>query len=104
MIRRLVEAHYFGCREAPTPGQVHFWLREMRTPELLIEIAQAHPTPCRRLSKKRPLLAEAEPGRIQELERALQAEELAERDEDRRYWLPLRAKLEKFALVPTEIA
>ncbi len=98
MIRRLVEAHYFAGRETPTPEQVHFWLREMRTSELLIEIARAHPLACRRLSKERPLLLEAERRRTRELEQALQAEESAEREEDRRYWLPLRAELENLRL------
>ena len=95
MIRRLLEAHYFTHRDAPTPPQIRFWLREMRTPELLIEIAQSHTPSCRRLTKERPLLAHAALGQMQELEQALQAEETAEREKDRSYWLPLRAKLEK---------
>ena len=32
---------------------------------------------------------------MEELERSLMAEESAERDQDRRYWLPLKAELEK---------
>lgn len=98
MIRRLMEAHYFSRREAPTPGRVRFWLREMRTPELLVEIARAHPSACRRLSKERALLVETELEKLPDLERALQAEESAEREEDRRYWLPLRAELENLRL------
>src|SRR5437016_11725877 len=41
MIRRLVEAHYFQNREKPTAAQVKFWLRELRTPDLLIEVASS---------------------------------------------------------------
>ena len=108
MIRRLVEAHYFQYRDH-SPGspaspplarrggsaaQVRFWLRELRTPELLIEVAQAKPASCLRLLGLRPLLAHAASGDAAALERALRAEEDAERDRDRQYWLPLRRELQ----------
>ncbi len=35
MIRRLVEAHYFEHHANPKPAQVRFWMRELRTPDLL---------------------------------------------------------------------
>jgi hypothetical protein len=95
MIRRLVEAHYFQNRAKPNPAQIRFWLRELRTPELLVEAARRHPMPCRRLVPARPLLACAALGKMEDLERGLTSEESAERDRDRRYWLPLRAELEK---------
>jgi hypothetical protein len=95
MIRRLVEAHYFQNRAEPNPAQIRFWLRELRTPELLLELAKRHAAACRRLVPARPLLAHAALGKTSELERELIAEESAERDRDRRYWLPLRAELEK---------
>jgi len=95
MIRRLVEAHYFEHRASPTPAQERFWMRELRTPELLIALARRHPALCRRLAARRPLLAGAaradEPG----LTRALLDEETTERARDRQYWLPLRAELER---------
>jgi hypothetical protein len=95
MIRRLVEAHYFEHHASPTPARLRFWMRELRTPELLIALARRHPALCRRLAARRPLLAEAaradEPG----LTRALLDEETAERARDRQYWLPLRAELER---------
>jgi hypothetical protein len=47
------------------------------------------------LISKRPLLAQAAPGKNEELERALVVEESAERERDRQYWLPLRNELEK---------
>ena len=94
MIRRLVEAHYFKNRGKPTPAQIRFWLRELRTPQLLMEIAQRYSQPCRRLTSGRPLLAAAATGETQEVERALMAEEAAERERDRLFWLPLRAELE----------
>ena len=75
--------------------QIRFWLRELRTPALLIEIAQSHPKPCRRLAAERPLLAKAAAGQGDELERALHDEETVERQRDKLYWLPLRMELEK---------
>ena len=95
MIRRLVEAHYFQNRLKPNPAQIRFWLKELRTPEILMELARRHPPACRRGISARPLLALATAGQGEELERALQAEESAEREQDRQYWLPLKAELEK---------
>jgi hypothetical protein len=74
--------------------QIRFWLRELRTPQLLVEVAQRHAALCRSLVPQRRLLAYASSGRAEELERALISEEAAERDRDRLYWLPLRQELE----------
>ena len=95
MIRRLVEAHYFQNSAQPNPARIHFWLQELRTPQLLVEVAQRHNILRRRLVSTRPLLALAASGQVEELERVLEIEESAERERDRRYWLPLRAELEK---------
>ncbi len=95
MIRRLVEAHYFQSRDRPTPAQISFWLNELRTPALLIEIAQLQPAYVRKLVAKRPLLVHAAAAQTGELEQALRGEELAEREEDKLYWLPLRKELER---------
>jgi hypothetical protein len=95
MIRRLVEAHYFQNRGRPKPEQVRFWLRELRTPEILVEVARSHPALNRRLVSSRPLLAEAAAGKTAALEHLLAGEEAAERERDRLYWLPLRKQLEK---------
>ncbi len=95
MIRRLVEAHYFQHRTRPAPAQIRFWLQELRTSELLLDVARSHPAPCRRLAAKRPLLAHAAGGQVRKLEQALAAEETAERELDRDYWRPLRAELER---------
>jgi hypothetical protein len=94
MIRRLLEAHYFQHRPAPNPAQIRFWLLEMRTPELLLELAGNHAAACRRLAGKRPLLLHAIRGSKAALERALGREERMEREKDRRYWRPLRKELE----------
>jgi hypothetical protein len=95
MIRRLVEAHYFQNQTRPRPAQIRFWFEELRTPELLMELARRHPAPCRQLAKRRSLLTHASKGNIDDLDRALQAEEAAERQRDKEYWKPLRLELER---------
>ena len=95
MIRRLVEAHYFQHRNQPNPAQLKFWLRELRTPELLVELARRYPVICLRSAKRRALIGHAQAGRLGKLEQALLAEETAERQRDREYWLPLNTELEK---------
>ena len=95
MIRRLVEAHYFQNSAKANPAQVRFWLQELRTPQLLVDVAQGHTLFCRRSVSTRPLLAHAALGRMEEVEQALKAEEAAERERDRQYWLPRREELEK---------
>jgi hypothetical protein len=95
MIRRLVEAHYFSQNAKPSAAQIKFWLQELRTPQLLIELAQAHFALCRRLVAKRGLLTHAAAGKSAALERALLAEETAERKRDKHYWLPLLKELER---------
>ena len=58
MIRRLVEQSYFNRSAEPKPP-LEFWLRELRTPELLIAVASAHPEVARREAELRPAVREA---------------------------------------------
>jgi len=95
MLRRLVEAHYFQHRARAARTQVRFWLRELRTPQLLIEVAQLWPDTWREERDHRRLLRLARPGRESDLADALLHEERAERQADARYWKPLRAELER---------
>lgn len=95
MLRRLLEAHCFQNRRHTTPQHVRFWLRELRTPELLIEVAGAYPRLCRQLADTRPLLRLAAPGQETAVAKAINDEEDRERERDRRYWLPLKAELER---------
>jgi hypothetical protein len=94
MLRRLLEAHFFQNRKKPTAGMARFWLRELRTPELLIEVAQANRRLFSRLAAVRPLLALVAPGKEAMLAQALKDEEEQERERDRQYWLPLKSELE----------
>ena len=95
MIARLVEANYFAHRDEPSDEQIEFWLRELRTPALLIAVAQAYPERCRELVSVRSLLALAGAGDQDALETALEREEQQERERDRQYWEPLRAELQR---------
>lgn len=95
MIRRLVEADYFKERDQPTKQRTQFWLLELRTPPLLIELAVAQRALCRQLLKRRPLLKFAVASDQVGLDEALKQEEGAERETDRQYWKPLRAELEQ---------
>src|SRR5690606_36338105 len=98
MIRRLLEADYFGSLNHADLEQIEFWLRELRTPELLVEVAGQHPEIAKRLTEVRPLqryaLFEDEALLID----GLASEERAERDADKEYWRPLKAELEQLRL------
>ncbi len=95
MIRRLVEADRASCTSAPSAEQISFWLREARTPNLLIDLAQKFPAHATTCAQSRPLLRLAVQGNAAALEDALAQEERAERAADREYWLPLKKELEQ---------
>lgn len=95
MLQRLLEAHYLQHRATPTPERLRFWLKELRTPELLIEAVKAAPEWIRELTVARPLLALAARGETLALNEALSGEERNERERDRIYWQPLKTELEK---------
>jgi hypothetical protein len=88
-------ADWYRLSTRPNPSQLRFWFRELRTPEILLELAGEHASVCRRLAAGRPVLADVIRGDRQAIERALLAEETAERARDRKYWLPLLKELEK---------
>ena len=94
MITRLVEADYAARIVTPSPERITFWLRELRTPTLLIDVAGAAAGASRISSVDRPLLRHAVAGDVAALAAALRAEEESEREADRAYWAPLRADLE----------
>jgi hypothetical protein len=93
MIRRLVEVNYFANRESPTKGHVRFWFLELRTPQLLIELAMHHPIPAQ-LVQQRPLLNALKIEDESILTKLLIEEEQKIRDADRHYWKPLKKELE----------
>jgi len=95
MLRRLLEADYYQHRANPDENRVRFWLREMRTPELLMELGQRHAQWCGELVSPRPLLGAVTAGNFGEVVRALREEEDREREADRAYWQPLKLELER---------
>lgn len=95
MLKRLLEADYLTNRHAAAPGQSSFWLRELRTPELLMELASREPETARRCQSERELIASALKGDSAALTEALAVEEKQERERDRLYWMPLKAELER---------
>jgi len=73
MVRRLIEADVVRTHRR-TGSKVRFWLRECRTPELLVELAGRHGAVARRLRRGRPLLRSAIAGDAQAVERELRVE------------------------------
>jgi hypothetical protein len=98
MIRRLVEQSYFGRSTNATQELMRFWLRELRTPELLVEVAASHPELARAEAGLRPAIQAALSERPDAVSEALEAEEREERRKDREYWAPLKRELEEFRL------
>lgn len=97
MVRRLVDVNYLTHRDDPTPERIGFWLRELRTPELLVEAAREHTGAARTLFAERPLLELAMDDDLESgaLGRALRDEEETERSADAAFWRPLRQRLEE---------
>ena len=105
MIRRLIEADFVG-REEAGGEDIRFWLRESRTPAMLIELAGRFPREARGLVQVRPLLKHAIDGAEGEMKAALDQEEERERNADVEYWAPLRRELEELrhaGLPPEEV-
>lgn len=95
MIARLVEAHYARHAQAPDDAMRGFWLRELRSPAILIDVARSAPRTREQVQAVRPLLEHAAAGNESRLVAALRAEEGAEREADRHYWAPLKRELEQ---------
>jgi len=96
VVRRLVEQSYFSHAGAGDAPRVEFWLRELRTPELLVAVATSHPELASRVAARRPLLDAARRGETAQVARLLEDEEREERRRDREYWEPLKRELEQF--------
>jgi hypothetical protein len=95
MIRRLVDAHYDEFQGQPNEDRVRFWLRESRTPEVLIRVGAEHPEILREQAKSRPLLAEAMAASRSAIRVELEKEQTREKEADRAYWNPLKRELEQ---------
>jgi hypothetical protein len=91
MIQRLFEGAYLNSDGSA--AQVEFLLRELRTPELLIDLAGKHTDAAHRVG--RPAVDAALRSDIAAVEAALHDEEIAERARYRAYWEPLKRELEQ---------
>jgi hypothetical protein len=96
MVRRLVEADYHRRPKRPAADQIQFWLREARSPDLLIELCRRYPGASKRAARARSAVAHALRGDKDRIEQALHAEELEARAADKEYWRPLRGELEQW--------
>ena len=105
MIARLVEVHFQVVQErgSPTAEQIEFWCREARTVLLLKGLVENCGNAVRRLAPERAVLQSALAGDDHSIRQALRAEEDAEREADRLYWLPLRARLEELRRARREV-
>ncbi len=95
MIRRLVDAHYEEFQSEPNEDRVRFWLRESRTPEVLIRMGADHYDIIREEAKRRPLLAEAMAASKTAIRQELEKEQAREKEVDQTYWSPLKRELEQ---------
>jgi len=93
MIRRLIEADYVG-NPNPTAQKVSFWLKESRTPGMLVDLCLNFRDQVISLKDVRSVLEFAQAGDFSKVEAALEREEKSEREADREYWEPLRWELE----------
>lgn len=96
VIELLATIHHREHANAPHAKWILFWLQEIRTPELLIELARIYSARAREVQHNRPLLAHALAGDIESLRLALDTERQVEQALDRAYWEPLRREMEKF--------
>ncbi|MBL8215248.1 MAG: hypothetical protein JNK87_31300 [Bryobacterales bacterium] len=92
MIRRLLERSVYSSEGTPTAEAVRFWLLELQSPELLIDLVRRFPEDAAACS--RAAVRAAETGDADAVEAALEQEQRAERAADREYWTPLRRELE----------
>jgi hypothetical protein len=95
MITRLMERSYFETADTAGEEQLEFLLRELRTPDLLIELAGRHPATAARFQDIRPAIAGALRADAEDVEDALDQEESQERQRDREFWQPLKLQLEQ---------
>jgi len=95
MIRRLVEANYFANQADPSPEQLTFWFQELRTPELLRDLALANPANAKEAAATRALIRHAISDDVPALTVSMEDEERQERLEDKAYWQPLKQELER---------
>lgn len=96
VIELLATIHHRENSADARVDHIAFWLQDVRTPELLIQLALTYQVQAQILIESRPLLALAISGDIDALRLALDTERQAVQAIDRAYWEPLRRELEEF--------
>ncbi len=96
VIELLAAIHHRENAGDPRADWIEFWLREVRTPELLIDLTRTFAEEAQPLLEQRPLLALAIAGDMDALRLALDTERQAVQALDRAYWEPLRRELEEY--------
>ncbi|HEY2761483.1 MAG TPA: hypothetical protein VGI75_12090 [Pirellulales bacterium] len=95
MIAALVESHYREFKANATAESIEFWLAESRIPESLIEVAASYSDKAKTSIAQRPLIQHAIAGDHSSIRKALVDEQQRQQEEDRQYWKPLVAELER---------
>ncbi len=93
MITRIIDAHYKENCDTPTAERILFWLTESRSPETLMAATIRFPLEARQAAVVRPAVEAALRGDLIGAAALLKSEEAHEREADRLYWAPLRARL-----------
>ncbi|MBM3892719.1 MAG: hypothetical protein FJ388_26675 [Verrucomicrobia bacterium] len=101
VIELLVAIHYRENGSSPRREWTEFWLKEARSPEMLVELSGRFPAEAATLAARRPLLRHAIAGDLLALRPTLDAEARAEQDKDRAYWEPLKRELESLRRAET---
>jgi hypothetical protein len=96
MIERLMERLYFDVRDPASAEEMNFLLRELRTPELLIEAVSRFPAAAQEIAPRRPAVQAALTGDIDQINAALRIEQDEAIRKDRLWWEPLKRELEQF--------
>lgn len=104
VIEALASIHYAENMSDPRPDWVTFWLSEVRSPELLVDLVGRFPNETAKLLFTRPLLGLAQEKELPALRAALDAEMRAEQEKDRIYWEPLKREMEAFRRAEREQA
>lgn len=96
VVRRLVDVHYRGFGDAPTEARIAFWMRELRTPETLVDCvarfeARGDAPPREAAQVARQVVAGD--ATMRDVADAITREEARERAADEAYWRPLLDEL-----------
>jgi hypothetical protein len=96
MVARLVEGTYFAAGDSPSAKDISFLLRELRTPDILIEFVSRFPSAAQEFAPRRLAVQAALSGDIEQVRAALRIEQDEAIRRDRLWWEPLKRELEQF--------